>query len=72
MEQNLADRSTELNARIEQVKSELDEAKRQLTAIEALLCHCQPEREHDDNSPARYMHAADCIVTASQQAANSQ
>ena len=72
MDQNPAERSEALNTRIQQVKTELDDVKRQLAALESLLCHCQPEREHSDYTRwADYMHAADCIVAAAQQTASS-
>lgn len=57
------ERAAALKARVDQVTAELDDAKRQLAEIEALVCQCRPEREHGDYTPpADYLHAADCPV----------
>lgn len=50
---------------------ELAAVKKELAFIESLICQCQPERKHDDyRRAADYMHAADCPVSAAQQAAH--
>lgn len=69
MDRQLAERAAALDARLDQVRAELDGVKRQLTVIQSLICQCRPEREHTDYTrTAGYRHAADCPVTAVQMA----
>lgn len=62
-----------LDARLDQALTELAAIKKELAVLEAALCQCQPQREHDDyRRPAHYLHAADCPVAAAQQARHNR
>jgi hypothetical protein len=59
--------------RIAHFQEQLTALKTELAAFEAMLCQCQPQREHDDyRRPAQYLHAASYIVAAAQQDATNR